>query len=338
MNSSKQKKLDKLRLDAEQLMVSRSDNKLESSGADHLQIVHNLQVHQIELEMQNDELRKIQSDLLDSHKELTKNNSLLDKLYHLSPVAYVMLDKVGKINQANISFSQLVDQPLHKINGDYLSSFVTEKDKVVFTSRFPAFYKIPEHKQLDLRLYNKVKNTSSHVIMKGVLIPENDTDFGLLLSITDVTALKKAEESAQKSQQIAEKANRAKSEFLSQMSHELRTPLNAILGFSQIIQMDDKLEQEDKENVEQIYVAGKHLLALINEVLDIAKIDAGHIELDNEALSLNEVINASCILIKPLLEKNNIQLNIELNGDISLYSDSLKLKQILINLFIKQCD
>ena len=154
MNSSKQNKLDKLRQDAEQLVVSRTGNTTHSSEADYQQVVHNLQVHQIELEMQNDELHKAQHDLLDSYQELTKNNSLLEQLYHLSPVAYVRLDKSGYISQANINFSQLVGKPLVNINGLHLSSFVTEQDRVILTSRFNAFFKIPENKQLDLRLYN----------------------------------------------------------------------------------------------------------------------------------------------------------------------------------------
>lgn len=130
----------------------------------------------------------------------------------------------------------------------------------------------------------------------------------------------------------ADKANQAKSAFLSNMSHELRTPLNAIIGFSQLIEITSKEENSIKYSKE-ILKGGDHLLALINEILDLSKIEAGYIDLDVENCKLNELLGECISLIQPTTLKNSINIinNIP-NNDYIIKVDHTRFKQVLLNL------
>ena len=134
--------------------------------------------------------------------------------------------------------------------------------------------------------------------------------------------------------QEAERANRAKSEFLSRMSHELRTPLNAILGFGQILDKEETLTSLQQESVQYILTGGRHLLALINEVLDLARVEAGHIELSLEPIALAEIVCEFCALVRPLAAERNIFIEVRGAdfGGRHVLADRQRLKQALINL------
>jgi len=140
-------------------------------------------------------------------------------------------------------------------------------------------------------------------------------------------------ESLREAQLAAEHANQAKSEFLSRMSHELRTPLNAVMGFAQLLEMD-ALTDDQRENVEQIGRGGTHLLDLINEILDISRIESGRMSLSLEPVSVRDVVEAAASLVGPLAEEGQVQLltRAEDLRDVTVRADRQRLKQILLNL------
>ncbi len=139
---------------------------------------------------------------------------------------------------------------------------------------------------------------------------------------------------ADKAKEQAELANRSKSIFLANMSHELRTPLNAILGFTELMQLNSKIPEEEKKNLEIINRSGEHLLNLINNVLDISKIEAGQIKIDISSFNLNNTLNDITQIISQRAEAKGLFLKTSLSKELPSYilSDELKLKQILINL------
>jgi signal transduction histidine kinase len=131
----------------------------------------------------------------------------------------------------------------------------------------------------------------------------------------------------------ARDASRLKTEFLSRISHELRTPLNAILGFGQLMQLED-LTSEQRDNVEQILRGGRHLLGLINEVLDISRIETGDLALSVEVVDLLEVVTETSDLIRPLAAEREIQLQVPSPEECRwiVRADRQRLKQVLLNL------
>jgi PAS domain S-box-containing protein len=124
--------------------------------------------------------------------------------------------------------------------------------------------------------------------------------------VRDVTERKRVEQILKRAKEEAERANQAKSDFLSRMSHELRTPLNAILGFAQLMQMDD-LDADQAESVDQILKAGRHLLALVDEVLDIARIEAGRMSLSPEPVPVEEIVQEAWGLVRQRAADRDIE-------------------------------
>jgi PAS domain S-box-containing protein len=151
--------------------------------------------------------------------------------------------------------------------------------------------------------------------------------------VRDITERKQVEAALRDAKEAAERANGAKSEFLSRMSHELRTPLNAILGFGQLLEMDP-LEGEQKESVEQILKAGRHLLTLINEVLDIARIEAGRLSMSPEPVKVDDLMKETWELVRPLASQRKITMGPGSSLDACgkyVIADRQRLKQVLLN-------
>jgi PAS domain S-box-containing protein len=155
----------------------------------------------------------------------------------------------------------------------------------------------------------------------------------LLINMVDITQRKQAEEQLIKATQEAESANKAKSEFLSCMSHELRTPMNSILGFAQLLGMNELTKTQHK-GVRHIINNGKHLLRLINEVLDISKIESGQVSLSIEVVNIRETIKEAIDIVTPLTKEKNISLKFleDLSCDKYVTADKQRLIQVLVNL------
>lgn len=150
----------------------------------------------------------------------------------------------------------------------------------------------------------------------------------------NITERKQAELDLQQAKEAAELANQAKSRFLANMSHELRTPLNVILGFAQVMSHDSSLNAEQQENLQIIRRSGDHLLSLINDVLDLSKIEAGHTTIDHTSVNLLTLLDSLQSMFRQRASAKGLQFNLHLAPDlpICIITDPNKLRQILINL------
>jgi signal transduction histidine kinase len=146
--------------------------------------------------------------------------------------------------------------------------------------------------------------------------------------------MRRANVRAKLAQEKAEAANQAKSTFLASMSHELRTPLNAILGFSSLLSGDPGTSVEQRKTLDIINHSGEHLLNLINDVLDMAKITAGRMDLDPEKFKVHEIIEEVTAITSTLASEKNLALFIEADSDqnVEIFADRTRLRQIMINL------
>ena len=158
----------------------------------------------------------------------------------------------------------------------------------------------------------------------------------LLVAMQDVTRRRKEAESLREAHDKATDASRSKSEFLANMSHELRTPLNAIIGFSEALERElfgPVGNPRYREYAGDIYNSGVHLLNLINDILDLSKIEAGHFKLHEEETNLNDIVASACRIVRHRAQQASIDIEIDLPyPTITLMADERALKQILINL------
>ncbi|PLT33421.1 ATP-binding protein [Bacillus sp. V5-8f] len=182
----------------------------------------------------------------------------------------------------------------------------------------------------------KEMETKNGYTFESSYIPFNMQDkfSGNIFEFTDITERKKMEKALTRAKEEAERANTAKSDFLAKMSHELRTPLNGVLGFAQLLEMDESLTDEQLDFIQEIINGGKHLLHLIDEVLDLSRIDSGKLKLKSEVINFNSVLTESIKSIQPQAMSKNITINKQVDDEnkIFVYADPLRLKQVLLNL------
>ncbi|WP_180953557.1 ATP-binding protein [Bacillus sp. T33-2] len=189
--------------------------------------------------------------------------------------------------------------------------------------------------QKGIRLTDEVETIDGKTI-EARYIPFNfDKKFsGHIFEFVDISKRKKLERSLIKAKDAAEKANLAKSEFLSNMSHELRTPLNGVLGFAQLLELDGSLNEEQLDYVQEIVKGGQHLLQLINEILDLSRIESGKLKMNFGTVPVHKVISECIKNIEPIARKKNIMIRTEFDQcrRVFVMADPIRLKQILLNL------
>jgi len=273
-------------------------------------------------------------DLRRSEARLRDSLARVQRLVESNIIGVFFWDFSGRISDANEAFLSLVGY-----SRDELLS-----GKARWTTMTP-----PEHVAADARAAEELQRTgtcSSYekellhkdgrrvpVLIGGALL-EGSRANGLAY-VLDLSGRKQAEVEAA-ARRAAEASNRAKSEFLSRMSHELRTPLNAVLGFSQLLQADapERLTPQQLTQLEHIHRAGWHLLALINDVLDVSRIESGQLMIQAQALELGPLLDEALHMTEPLAQPLGVSLSVpgREQPPVWMLADPIRLRQVLINL------
>jgi PAS domain S-box-containing protein len=254
-------------------------------------------------------------------------------LIEASPDPLVTISPEGKITDANQATELVTGIPRQRLIGTDFSDYFTEPEEArtgyqqVFSQGYVRDYPLA---------IRHVSGRVTDVLYNGSLYRnEAGTVLGVFAAARDVTERKRIEEEVVKAKETAETANKTKSLFLANMSHELRTPLNAILGYSEMLQEEAADRQMDDfcGDLGRINAAGKHLLALINDILDLSKIEAGKMELFLETFDVAKMIDEVASTIRPLVEKNANALQIDLAPELgAMHADQTKVRQALFNL------
>jgi PAS domain S-box-containing protein len=248
-----------------------------------------------------------------------------------SPAAISLKDMAGRYI--------LINQEFERVAGVPRDAIVGSTDRDLFPPRLADAYRANDDQVLRKNRGLEIEETflqsdGVHVYhsVKFPLLDDAGRPYALCAISIDITERKKTDDALKIARLEAERANHAKSDFLSRMSHDLRTPLNAILGFAQLLELAD-LAEDEQEGVAQILKGGQHLLHLINEVLDIARIEAGHLSLSLEPVNAGDVVQEVLELVRPLAAARGIALHVHEPADaLVIRADRQRLNQILLNL------
>ena len=257
-----------------------------------------------------------------------KTHELSDFIEHAN-VGMHWVGPDGIIQWANRSEMELLGYTAHEYIGHHIAEFHADQATIQDILKHLAAGEALRDCAVEL----KCKDGSiKHALVSSSVYSEDGKFIHSRCFTRDITE-RKAAEAGKLAEEVAVRANLAKSEFLSRMSHELRTPLNAILGFTQLLEMDP-LTPDQRESTARILHGGRHLLNLINEVLDISRIEAGHLRLSLEPVSLQETVREALDLIRPLTAPRHITVrsDVEQAEGLHVKADSQRLRQVVLNL------
>jgi PAS domain S-box-containing protein len=256
---------------------------------------------------------------------VTENQSIMDN----SLDVICTIDEEGRFLTVNAACEQLWGYTRAELIGRKYIDLVAPDDRERTLATEDTLKKTGKVTDFVNR-YIRKDGSSVNVLWSATWSESARTLFGVAHDVTERAKIEKALEEAKDE---ADRANRAKSEFLSRMSHELRTPLNAILGFGQLLERQSPTPTQ-RTRVKHVITAGRHLLALINEVLDISRIEAGRIQLSLEPVCVAEAVQETLDLMRPLGNERRIQLiaDVDMDATVHVLADRQRFKQVLLNL------
>lgn len=330
----------------------------------------NPSIHQIRIVAERGENGRISGVMAISHditeqkraeKELLDARMLFEGIIEQSPIPMALAKPTGELffNKACADFLHTYDDPTLVSGIKYQDMKQPWKDydaqgNPVPHGELPLARALQGEvtKNFEMQVVRKDGSRVWEMVTAGPIYDSEDNLIAGFIAFPDITERKEAEEALRKHREhleetvqqrteelrqardAADAANKAKSLFLANMSHELRTPLNAILGFSQMMHHDEGLKPMQYENLDIINRSGEHLLGLINDVLDIAKIESGKLQLDNVPFDLESMIYEVGELMRLRAEQKGLELRIERRADLPRYimGDEMRLRQILVNL------
>jgi signal transduction histidine kinase len=298
-----------------------------ASENDVRKLLHELEVYHTELEMQNKELLKERDNAEKATQKYTA-------LYDFAPTGYLSLNPDGRIMEANFSAAKILEKDRSALLNNNFKLLLSYKSHDIFNTFLEQVFSGMAKVSAEIEL--PAASMSTNVYIEG-LLSENDNI--CLLSMVDITARKNAEEELIKAKEKAEENDRLKSTFLANMSHEIRTPMNAIIGFSQFLSRH-KVTTSQRERFSLLIQQRTYdLLRIVEDIIDISKIEAGQMKMDLSNVSIAGLLNELLIIYEQRILKNNKKSSIilkliiakDLEGVI-IQADSMRLRQVIHNL------
>ncbi|MBF0413070.1 MAG: response regulator, partial [Desulfamplus sp.] len=263
---------------------------------------------------------------------LKENEEKFRSLVENLSEALFLTDTNGFIIYISPIIENIIGFKPDEIIGKHLSEFIYHEDLPMILDKFQKMLLGQKTEPSEIRSFHKsgsliwIRTSSSRYFKKGVIA-------GLQGVVADITMRKKAEQEIIKAKELAETANRAKSDFLSNMSHEIRTPMNAIIGLSNLA-LKTELNPKQRDYINKVYLSAQNLLGIINDILDFSKIEAGKLNMESVDFDLNDVLNNLGSLVILKAHEKGLELLFAIDSDVptALKGDPLRLGQILLNL------
>ncbi len=289
-----------------------------------------------ELQQRSTELQTEATQRQRTAMALRESQQRLRNILDHAPIGVAYTDTEGRIREANPYLRELLGTTSDRLAGMPMSRLLHVDDR---EAEAQARARLLDGEVPMARAQLRCKAADGRLIATrasvSVLRSGKDNEARRMVWVIEDITEHLALEEAQRAREGAEAANRAKSEFLSRMSHELRTPLNALLGFTQLLELDRKqpLAPHQLDWTAQMRQAGWHLLHMINDTLDLSRIESGHVELEPRTLDLAELVAAAQALVQQAAEKRRIRIEVHLGlGAQAVIGDATRVKQILTNL------
>lgn len=265
---------------------------------------------------------------------LEESKAIYHSLVESLPINVFRKDREGRIVFANQRYCDTLGMPLEKLVGktdrdlfaDALANKYLNDDKWVMQTGLP-FHDIEEHPSKDGHKTIYVE------VLKAPVVDSEGRRVGIQGMFWDVSTRKRAEQALQEAKELAEHANRAKSDFLANVSHEIRTPMNAIIGMTELL-LDSQIDSTQREYLTMVQHSGESLLSLINDILDFSKIEAGKLELDNQSFNLRDRISDTMRSLSLRAHAKNLELALRIDPKIPprVIGDITRIRQVLVNL------
>ena len=318
---------DELRRRAEAELSSRVQALPEVLPDDVRELVHELRTHQIELEMQNEELRTAQAELVASRDRYSD-------LYDFAPVGYVALSEKGLILEANLTFADMLGRDRRGLIKQPFSACIAAEDQDIYYRHCRALLESGARQSCEVRMH-KEGCDPFWAKLEGVCMGDGKLDEIRIRSIiTDITEQKRAEAELACAKDKAEAANVAKSRFLANMSHEIRTPMTSVIGYVDLLRSFQSPTTEYSNYIDTIHANADHLLTIINDILDLTQIETGKLKLDMKDCSPAEAIEQVHTLLQSRADEKHLFLLVGYLFPLpkTIRTDPVRLRQILVNL------
>ena len=303
-----------------------------------LEHVYELEVHQIELELQIEALileKSIAVDSSNKYKDAVEiYKDACDKyieLYDFAPTGYLTLSKEGEIIELNLSGAKCLGKERSHLNNSQFGFFISNETKPIFNLFLEKVFKSKAKETCKVTL-TAGNNLPVYVYITGIANVNKEQCF---LSVVDITELKKEELELIKAKERSEEKDRFKSAFLANMGHEIKTPMIGIMGFTELLKKPELSDEKQHKYISMIEKGCANMLNMINDLVDIAKIEAGHINVHNSVFNVNEQIKYIYDFFQPEVESKGMQLFFQngLPSNVAVVNtDREKILAILTNL------